>query len=202
MNYSTSLNKDLKFFVEFWNESCILTAYQVSWVKSQCKVVPIKRHQILSNTINKSHYFYFVSRGIVAHIEYLPTGKRKIINLASAGRALSTSVHLYSNKRISGDLVALRSGAVIAIPYSSVLACNSEDAAVNQLISKLTNQQLQLLHKLRVISWSLQPSERYHLFIKLLWEVAIQISQYEQADLLGISRSCIQQQKRKLLFLK
>ncbi len=202
MNQITPLNRDLKFLVEFWNESCVLSDYQVSWIKSQCKVLLTKRHQILSNTVNKSHYFYFVSRGLLAHIEYLPSGKRKIFNLAYAGMALSTTLNLYSQKRISGDLVSLRSGAVIAIPYSSILACNSEDAAINELMSRLIQQQLQFLHRLRIVCWSLRPSERYQLFIKLLSEVDIRISQFEQADLLGISRSCIQQQKRKLLFQK
>ncbi len=202
MNKVNPGNKDFKFFIEHWNISYLLNSDHISWSLSQCKIITTQRNQILSETADKKHYFYFVCRGLLAHISYVPFGKRKIINLAYSGMALSSTIHLYSDAQIPGELIALRSGAIIAIPYTSLLACHPEDPAICALISRLVHQQVRFLHKMRYICWSLYPSERYKLFIKLLPDIDRCTTQVEQANLLGISRSCIQQQKRKLLFQK
>lgn len=202
MNKVNPDNRDFKFFIENWNISYLLSSDHISWSLSQCKIITTQRNQILSETADKKHYFYFVCRGLLAHISYVPFGKRKIINLAYSGMALSSTIHLYSEAQIPGELIALRSGTIIAIPYSSLLACHPEDPAICALISRLVQQQIRFLHKMRYICWSLYPSERYKLFIKLLPDIDRCTTQVEQANLLGISRSCIQQQKRKLLFQK
>ncbi|MGN0019979.1 MAG: hypothetical protein ACI35Z_04235 [Sphingobacterium hotanense] len=195
-------NKDFQFFIEVWKKSQHISEYHVTWAQSQCKIFTTRRNQNISVFVNKSHCLYFVCSGLLAHCLALPSGKRKIMNLAYPGMALATTVHLYSTKRICGDLISLRSGTILALPYTSLLASFQEDITIHRLISFLQNKQLRFLYKLRNICWSLIPSERYRLFIVLLPEVSMRTSQYEQADLLGISRSCIQQQKRKLLFQK
>ena len=192
-------NKDFQFFIEVWKKSHQISQHHITWAQTQCKIISTRRHHNLSGAVSKSHYFYFVCRGILAHCIFLPSGRRKILSLGFPGAGLSTTIQLYSPKRISGDIFALRSGAVVAIPHSSLRANSHEDAAIQTLISILVCSQLHLLYKLRNVCWSLIPSERYRQFTVLLADVNMLTSQNEQADLLGISRSCIQQQKRKLL---
>lgn len=192
-------NKSFKSFIEFWRNYCPLEKEHVYWASSNFEFIEVKRHQILYEDSYPQKNMFLVCRGMIANIIQMKN-KRTILNIAMANMALTTTTHLFSKTKVSGEIIALRSGSVLRISYSQLHKMMHMDPCIDTLISILSNKQQRFLHNIRLATSHGSPRDRFRQFAHLLTEVLNQTTQKEQSQLLGISRDTVQKSKKELLF--
>ncbi len=192
-------NKSFKSFIEFWRNYCPIEKEHVYWASSNFEFIEVKRHQILYADSSPQKNMYLVCRGILANTIHL-RNKRTILNIAMANMALTTTTHLFSKSKVSGEIIALRSGSVLRISYSHLHTMLHMDPCIDTLISILSNKQQRFLHNIRLATSHRSPRDRFRQFANLLPEILNQTTQKEQSQLLGISRDTVQKSKKELLF--
>jgi len=145
---------------------------------------------------------FFVCEGILARVNYVEYNdriKRTITSIALPHFALTSTSHLYSRTPIGGDIVALRSGTVVEIPYGAILSLKETEQAVDTLSNILINRKKRQLETYLKVIHSTSPFQRYLLFDQLMPEIRRVTNQNEQADYLGISRRTVQEASYFLL---
>lgn len=195
-------NPGLQSLLKFWGRYCELTLWHEAWARQRIKVIPVRRGDVLSWTGDRQKMVYFVCKGILARVtetEVKDQTKRQITSIAMPGLALTSTTHLYRSTPHEGNIIALRSGIVVAIPYKTIKAYKEIEPTVETLIDILINKKkrqvethLQILHPTSAF-------QRYILFDTLLPEIRNATSQKEQADFLGISRDTVQKAQKFLL---
>lgn len=192
-------NNPFRDFLQFWERYCTLEDYHAKWASSHMELMPVKRHQVLYDESLSHKDFFVVCRGMLANVDTAP-GKRRILNIAIRNMSLATTSHLFSNSYAAGQIVALRSGYVLRVPYRYLLETLPQDPCIQTLVSVFNNKQQRLLQLVRRSCLSNSPRERFRQFSILLPEILAQTTQREQAELLGISRDTVQKTGKELLF--
>lgn len=188
-----------KEFISFWAKYCALEEFHLRWSARNMQQILLRRNQVLYGQGDPQRYLYYVSRGMIAHIQH-GNKNRRIFSIAVRGMSLTTTTHLFSCSAVPGEIVALRSGSVLRIPYRAIHENLEQDGPINTLLSVLTNKQYRFLQLIRRSCLSDSPRERYRQFAALLPDLLQQTTQREHADLLGISRDTVQKTKKELLF--
>jgi len=200
MTNKRSPKAGLKLLLDFWGKYHTIDNFHYQWAKDNLSVRTVKRGEQLNATEHHSEMTYFVATGLLARIEENPdTGKRKIMSLAIPNMALMTTNHLYTHNLHPGNIVALRSGIIIAIPHLILRQFQENEKSIDTLIDVLSNKKKRQLALLRRATLGHSPFERYLHFAKLLPEIKAATTQIEQADLLGISRHAVQEAQYFLL---
>jgi hypothetical protein len=194
MSNKHSPKAGLKLLFDFWGKYHTLDQFHFQWATDHLKAMTVKRGDILNSSTRTGKMSYFVATGLLARIEEDPdTGKRKILSLAIPTMALITTHHLYSHSLHPGQIVALRSGVVIAIPHAVLRQFQQHEKSIDTLIDVLSNKKKRQLALLRQATLGYSPIERYINFSKLLPKIKAVTTQIEQANLLGISRHAVQE---------
>src|SRR5690606_36994704 len=123
----------------------------------------------------------------------------KITSIAIPHLSLTSTSHLYSHTPTRGDIVALRSGIAIAIPYEAIVDFKESEPTIETLTDVLTNRKKRQLETYLKVIHSTSPFQRYLLFDQLMPEIRSVTSQNEQADFLEISRRTVQEASYFLL---
>lgn len=195
-------NPGLQSLLQFWARYCALTSWHEAWARRHIEVIPVRRGDMLSWEGDRQKMVYFVCKGMLGRVTETENGnpiKRQITSIALPGFALMTSTHLYRNTRHEGDIVALRSGIIVAIPYKAIKTYKEEEPMVETLIDILINKKKRQLETHVQILRTTSPFQRYLLFDALMPEIQSATSQQEQADFLGISRRTVQEASYFLL---
>ncbi|TYR36339.1 Crp/Fnr family transcriptional regulator [Sphingobacterium phlebotomi] len=195
-------NKGFRLLFEFWSKYHQLDASHIAWARTHVGIVPVRRGQVLHRVGEKRRMVFLVCEGLLARVDYIEFKeriKRKITSIALPHFALTSTSHLYSRTPTSGDIVALRSGIVIIIPYDAIISFKEDDPAVETLIDVLTNRKKRQLETYLRVIHSTSPFQRYLLFDRLMPEIRRVTNQNEQADFLGISRRTVQEASYFLL---
>ncbi len=190
---SRSPKAALTLLFDFWGKYHTIANFHYQWAKDNLKIRAVKRGEQLTQAGHHLDMTYFVAKGLLARVEENPeTGKRRILSLAIPNMALMTTHHLYTHNLHKGDVVALRSGIIIAIPHHVLRQFQEQEKSIDTLIDVLGNKKKRQLILLRQATLGCSPFDRYLNFSRLLPEIKAVTTQQEQADLLGISRHTVQ----------
>lgn len=195
-------NRGFRLLLEFWSKYHQLDVSHIAWAHTHTRVVRVKRGEVLHCNGERRRMVFLVCEGIIARVDYIEFKdriKRKITSIAVPHFALTSTSHLYSRTPIGGDIVALRSGIVIAIPYEAILSFKKIVLAVDTFANVLTNRKKRQLETYLKVIHSTSPFQRYLLFDQLMPEIRSVTNQNEQADFLGISRRTVQEASYFLL---
>lgn len=175
----------------------IVQPYHQSFIKDRGTVKHYSRNEGVYLEGHSDRTIFFNCSGLLARVikednEKTQKEKRRILSVCLPNMVLTSTEHLYTNKQLPGDIIALQPSVVIEFSYSSILAFKEEDQLLNSMISALSNKMNKQLGRLRLISFIKDPMNKYLEFTKYLPELREVLSQNEQQDLLDISRSTIQ----------
>ncbi|MVZ65733.1 hypothetical protein GQF61_07670 [Sphingobacterium sp. DK4209] len=181
-----------------WATRCNLQDSHIRWAQQNLEYVRTKRGQRLYQQGKYQKNIYIVSRGLIGNLNYSAENRIKILNLATQHMGLSTTVHIYSDRSVSGSIEVLRSGSIFKLSYASLRAWLNQDECIQVFISMFERKQIRFLYLLRESASCSKAADRYLLFRKHLPEFNNLLNQYEQGQLLGISRGTVQKVKQSL----
>jgi len=107
-----------------------------------------------------------------------------------------TTMHFFSRSPALGDIVCLKSGLVLKIPYKAIGPYRNQEKAIDTLIDLLVNKKKYQLDHLRVMDSLLISTDRYFYFADQLPQLCHRLSQTEQARLLRMSVRSIRRAKQ------
>lgn len=174
-----------------------LEDFHKRWLLKNGEIIPMTRGQILSETPHMQSTLYIVLIGILAKERYCPDrDERLIMTVALPHMGFFTTMHFFSRSPALGDIVCLKSGLVLKIPYKAIGPYRNQEKAIDTLIDLLVNKKKYQLDHLRVISTLPNITSRYFYFGDHLPSLYNTLSQSEQSRLLLISERSIQRAKR------
>jgi len=174
-----------------------LEDFHKSWLLKNGEIIPMTRGQILSETPHMQSTLYIVLAGILVKERYCPDrDERLIMTVALPHMGFFTTMHFFSRSPALGDIVCLKSGLVLKIPYKAISPYRNQEKAIETLVDLIINKKKSQLDHLRVLSTLPNITNRYFYFADHLPSLYTTLTQSEQARLLLISERSIQRAKR------
>lgn len=192
-------NRALKSLMEHWSKLCQLRPDHRQWVSEHCECISTRRGQWLTEEGTKHTDLFIVTEGAIANIYGSRAQQYPVLNVAIPMMALSSTVHVFSDTPVAGAIQVIRSGQVLRLPYKNLRSWFHEDPCLDHLFYMLANKQIRFHYLLRQIRNIKTLRERYVRFCELLPEFVGYLNEFQQAQLLGISRSTLQAAKLDLL---
>src|SRR5690606_28345188 len=125
-------NRGFRLLLDFWSKYCALASYDIAWARDHACIIRVKRGQVLHRDGDRRRMVFLVCEGLLARVQYIVFEdriKRKITSIAIPHLSLTSTSHLYSHTPTRGDIVALRSGIAIAIPYEAIVDFKESEPA-------------------------------------------------------------------------
>lgn len=126
----------LKRLIAFWSRYCTLDSFHVQWIHRRAEIIRVRRGDVLCYQGELQRNLFFVLEGVLAKTttrQHLGRERRRILRIALPNAGLSTTAHLYSHTASNGNIVALRSGTVLRLPYKAVLELKLAEPAIGTL---------------------------------------------------------------------
>lgn len=184
--------------IQHWGKFGTLDSYHKQWALQHSDLCVYRRNDWVYAEGWSDKIIFYVCSGILARVRYDEQDDRHILSVGLPGMAMLSTEHLYSETQAEGSIVALRNSTLLALPYHAVKALKEEEKSLNNFISALHHKKLRQLARLRAVGRIVQPTQRYIHFAKRLPDLHYNLTQTEQAELLGISRSTISRTLRIL----
>ncbi|MFD2599049.1 Crp/Fnr family transcriptional regulator [Sphingobacterium corticis] len=192
----------LQIFLAFWLKHAPIENFHKQWAREHAKQISAKRQQVLYDSGTPEKCIYFVCKGMIALIEINGENRRIIKSIAAPFNALKTTSHLHSDTPRSGKIVALRASKVLRIAYSSINKMKEMDPLIARLVNILVNKKMRQQDAHIAVILHKSVTERVRHFRLELNQLALLMTQQEQADYLGISRRALQKSLYALLTSK
>ncbi len=174
-----------------------LEDFHKRWLQKNGEIIPMTRGQILSETPHMQSALFIVLVGLLAKERYCPDrDERLIMTVALPHMGFFTTMHFFSRSPALGDIVCLKPGLVLKIPYNAIGPHRNQEKAIDTLIDLLVNKKKYQLDHLRVMDSLLISTDRYFYFADHLSELYHALSQSQQARLLKMSVRSIRRAKR------
>lgn len=191
-------NDSLVTFYSYWEKLYPdLEDFHKRWLLKNGEIIPMKRGQILSEMPHMQSALYIVLVGILAKERYCPDrDQRLIMTVALPHVGFFTTMHFFSRSPALGDIVCLKSGLVLKIPYKAIAPYRNQEKAIDTLIDLIVNKKKYQLDHLRVMDSLLISTDRYFYFADHLPQLCHALTQTQQARLLHMSVRTIRRAKR------
>lgn len=191
-------NDSLVTFYNYWEKlHPNLEDFHKRWLLKNGEIIPMTRGQILSETPHMQSTLYIVLVGILAKERYCPDRDEQLImTVALPHMGFFTTMHFFSKSPALGDIVCLKSGLVLKIPYKAIGPYRNQEKAIDTLIDLLVNKKKYQLDHLRVMDSLLISTDRYFYFADHLPQLCHALTQTQQARLLRMSVRSIRRAKR------
>lgn len=174
-----------------------LEDFHQRWLLKNGEIIPMTKGQIVSAVPHGQQALYIVLAGLLAKERYCTDRREKLImTLAVPHMGFFTTMHFFSKSPALGDIVCLRSGFVLKIPYKAIRPHRDQEKAIETLVNLIINKKKSQLDHLRVLSTLPNITSRYFYFADHLSPLYAMLNQSEQARLLLISERSIQRAKR------
>lgn len=194
----------IDFLLNHWSRFITIQPYHKTWLYQHSSFSTyIRGSCIYDSNWGKKNLFY-VCKGLLGQVDYYidnKTGKEKrtILSIGLPLMSMMTTDHLYSNTQGPGEIIALRPSQVLTFSYEKIKSFIREDHSLAVLLSAMMNKKKRQLGRLRQVDAVHDPQSAYIRFTNNLPELVNLLSQTEQQDLLGISRSTIRRASYFLL---
>lgn len=194
-----SEKRALKDFYAYWKKVYAgVEDFHKRWLADSSEIILMKKGQILSEAPHMQSSLYIVLSGILAKERYFPDqDQRLLLTVALPHMGFFTTMHFFSKSPALGDIVCLRSGLVLKIPYKAIHPYHNQEKAIESLINLLVNKKKYQLDHLRVMDSMRLATDRYFYFADHLPQLCHVLSQTEQARLLQISARSIRRAKQR-----
>lgn len=191
-------NDSLVTFYSYWEKlHPNLENFHKRWLLENGEIIPMKRGQTLSEMPHMQSALYIVLVGILAKERYCPDRDEQLImTVALPHMGFFTTMHFFSKSPALGDIVCLKSGLVLKIPYKAIAPYRNQEKAIDTLIDLLVNKKKYQLDHLRVMDSLLISADRYFYFADHLPQLCHALTQTQQARLLHMSVRSIRRAKR------
>jgi len=156
-----------------------------------------RRGECIYDSRWQEKYLYYIVDGLVARQCYQWNSNtqkynRTLLLVALPGMTLLSTKDLYSDTQLAGEIVALHATALLQFSYASIKQLVHQHPMLLHVLSSCSSKERHQLFLLRRLDRINSLQMRYIEFIKTLPPLHQSLSQQEQQDLLGISRSSIQ----------
>lgn len=142
-----------------------LEDFHKRWLTSHAKIVAMRRGQIVSAVPHGQQTLYIVLAGILAKERYCTERREKLImTVALPHMGFFTTMHFFSKNPALGDIVCLRSGFALKIPYKAILPHRDQEKAIETLVDLIINKKKSQLDHLRVLSTLPNITSQYFYF--------------------------------------
>lgn len=189
-------NRGLRLLLALWSKHVPLTAWHEAWASANVRIRRgFRRQDVLYEEGQRQKNIYLAIEGLLARVSFDPSnGRRQILSVALPGMALMTTDHLYSSTPSKSDICILRSNTIVVqIPYAAIKNFYEQEPNLSTLINVIGNKKKKQLAALRRISLDPHPVSACTQFLRDMPELHQVLTQQEIADLLGISRSSVQE---------
>lgn len=179
--------------LDFWGQHCLLDASHAEWLRHHVRPLAVKRRHLLfhPHSAAPQRSLYFVLEGLLASVSRDREGNRGIRRIVLPDDSILTTHHLYTQRHLDYEIVALRPSVLLELPSDAFRAYKEVCWEADVLSDVLEYKKLQQYRaKARLM---LAPShiERYVAFYYELAPIRRATTQREQAEYLGISKMSI-----------
>jgi len=192
----------LQDFYTYWEKIYPpLEDFHCNWLAKNAQILRVKKGQVLYESDDQQENLYIVLRGLLVKERYTSCKESKqILTVALPNMGFFTTMHYYSQSPALGDIVAVRPGIVLQIPYRKIKPYRNNDTGIDTLMELLVNKKKYQLDHLRAMDGITLATDRLFYLADNLPDIYYELAQNELARLLHVSESSIYRAKN--LFLR
>ncbi|MBB2951554.1 Crp/Fnr family transcriptional regulator [Sphingobacterium sp. JUb56] len=192
----------LQDFYSYWEKIYPpLEDFHRNWLAKHAQILRVKKGQVLYESDDQQENLYIVLRGLLVKERYTTCNNNKqILTVALPNMGFFTTMHYYSKSPALGDIVAVRPGIVLQIPYKKIKPYRNNDKGIDTLLQLLMHKKKYQLEHLRAMDGITLVTDRLFYVADNLPNLYRNLSRQELARLLLTSESSIYRAKN--LFLR
>lgn len=199
-NYYTE-KEVLQDFYSYWEKIYPpLEDFHRNWLEKNAQILRVKKGQVLYESDDQQENLYIVLRGLLVKERYTACNDSKqILTVALPNMGFFTTMHYYSQSPALGDIVAVRPGIVLQIPYKKIKPYRNNDKGIDTLLQLLMHKKKYQLEHLRAMDGITLVTDRLFYVADNLPDLYRNLSRQELAKLLLSSESSIYRAKNQYL---
>ncbi|MFD2902512.1 Crp/Fnr family transcriptional regulator [Sphingobacterium anhuiense] len=192
----------LQDFYSYWEKIYPpLEDFHRNWLEKNAQILRVKKGQVLYESDDQQENLYIVLRGLLVKERYTACNDSKqILTVALPNMGFFTTMHYYSQSPALGDIVAVRPGIVLQIPYRKIKPYRNNDKGIDTLLQLLMYKKKYQLEHLRAMDGITLVTDRLFYLADNLPDLYRNLNRQELARLLLTSESSIYRAKN--LFLR
>lgn len=192
----------LQDFYSYWEKIYPpLEDFHRNWLEKNAQILRVKKGQVLYESDDQQENLYIVLRGLLVKERYTACNDSKqILTVALPNMGFFTTMHYYSQSPALGDIVAVRPGIVLQIPYRKIKPYRNNDKGIDTLLQLLMHKKKYQLEHLRAMDGITLVTDRLFYLADNLPDLYRNLNRQELAKLLLTSESSIYRAKN--LFLR
>ncbi|MEN5054536.1 Crp/Fnr family transcriptional regulator [Sphingobacterium kitahiroshimense] len=192
----------LQDFYSYWEKIYPpLEDFHRNWLAKNAQILRVKKGQVLYESDHQQENLYIVLRGLLVKERYtICNNNKQILTVALPNMGFFTTMHYYSHSPALGDIVAVRPGIVLQIPYKKIKPYRNNDKGIDTLLQLLMHKKKYQLDHLRAMDGITLATDRLFYLADNLPDLYRNLSRQELARLLLTSESSIYRAKN--LFLR
>lgn len=191
----------LQSFYSYWKKRHpSLEDFHKNWLEQNAQILRVKKGQVLYKSDDQQKNLYIVLRGLLVKERCTAsTNQKLILTVALPNMGFFTTMHYYSQSPALGDIVAIRPGMILQIPYKKIKPYRTNDKGIDTLLQLLMNKKKYQLDHLRAMDGITLTIDRLFYLVDYLPGLYRELAQKELARLLHVSESSIYRAKKKLV---
>lgn len=188
----------LQSFCSYWKKIFpSLEDFHKNWLKKNAQILRVKKGQVLYKSDDQQENLYIVLRGLLVKERYTGcTEQKQILTVALPNMGFFTTMHCYSQSPALGDIVAIRPGMILQIPYKKIKPYRSNDKGIDTLLQLFMNKKKSQLDHFRAMDGITKATDRLFYLADNLPDLYRNLSRQELARLLLKSESSIYRAKK------
>lgn len=192
----------LQDFYSYWEKIYpSLEDFHRNWLEKNAQILRVKKGQVLYKSDDQQENLYIVLRGLLVKERYTScTESKQILTVALPNMGFFTTMHYYSQSPALGDIVAVRPGIILQIPYKKIKPYRNNDKGIDTLMQLLMHKKKYQLDHLRAMDGITLVTDRLFYVADNLSDLYRNLSRQELARLILTSESSIYRAKN--LFLR
>ncbi|MCS3556203.1 MULTISPECIES: Crp/Fnr family transcriptional regulator [unclassified Sphingobacterium] len=190
----------LQDFYSYWEKIYPpLEDFHRNWLAKNAQILRVKKGQVLYESDDQQENLYIVLRGLLVKERYTSCSDNKqILTVALPNMGFFTTMHYYSKSPALGDIVAVRPGIVLQIPYKKIKPYRNNDKGIDTLLQLLMHKKKYQLEHLRAMDGITLTTDRLFYLADNLPDLYRNLSRQELARLILASESSIYRANRIL----
>lgn len=190
----------LQSFYDYWKKVYLpLEDFHWEWLNKNGQILRVKNKQVLFKPDDPQENLYIVLRGLlIKEHDSTATDQKQILTVALPNMGFFTTMHYYSQSPALGDIVAIRPGIVLQIPYKNIKPYLHQDQGIDTLLQLFMHKKKYQLDHLRYLDTLALSTNRLYYLEEHLPMLYRNLTRRELASLLLMSASTLYRASRKL----
>lgn len=190
----------LQAFYAYWQKTYpSLEDFHWDWLKKNAQLLRVQKGQVLYRSSDRQDNLYIVLHGLlIKEHDSTATDQKQILTVALPNMGFFTTMHYYSQSPALGDIVAIRPGIVLKIPYKNIKPYLHQDQGIDTLLQLFMHKKKYQLDHLRYLDTLALSTNRLYYLEEHLPMLYRNLTRRELASLLLMSASTLYRASRKL----